>query len=105
MNLKNLINYILCEEEGIAELAGQCGMNIKKLNIFLNEKTTELKNNKIKLKEFFTQYETYNKFKLRAFGMYNRALSQGYQINNSNINFEKIIEPILKNFYKNLQSL
>lgn len=80
-------------------------MDIKKLNIFLNEKTTELKNNKIKLKEFFTQYETYNKFKLRAFGMYNRTLSQGYQINNSNINFEKIIEPILKNFYKNLQSL
>ena len=37
--------------------------------------------------------------------MYNRALSQGYQINNSNINFEKTIESILKNFYKNLQSL
>ena len=54
MNLKNLINYILYEEEGIAELAGQCGMDIKKLNIFLNEKTNELKNNKTKLEEFFT---------------------------------------------------
>ena len=38
MNLKNLINYILYEEEGIAELAGQCGMDIKKIKYFFKRK-------------------------------------------------------------------
>ena len=101
MTLRQIINNFLLLE-GIAEVAGQKGLNIKTLKSYLEEVETKLKNNKVYLEDFYIQYPNLNIFIKRVFEMYNRVLQNGYERNNSQNNFEKTIKPILANFYNSL---
>ena len=101
MTLKQIIKKELLLE-GIAELAGQKGLDIFKLTSFLEETKARLKSNKKVLDDFYLQYPDLNTFIKIAFGMYNKVLQNGYQINNSQNNFEKTIKPLLIKFYNSL---
>lgn len=99
MTLKYIIDKTL--NEGIAEVAGQKGLNLPSLNNYLKEAKIQLKN-KNNLEEFKKQYPNLNIFINRAFTMYNKVLQNGYQVDNTKNNFDNSIMPILKNFYNSL---
>lgn len=99
MTLKYIIDKTL--NEGIAEVAGQKGLNLPSLNNYLKEAKIQLKN-KNNLEEFKKQYPNLNIFINRAFAMYNKVLQNGYQVDNTKNNFDNSIMPILKNFYNSL---
>ena len=99
MTLKYIIDKTL--NEGIAEVAGQKGLNLQSLNNYLKEVKIQLKNKK-KLEKFKKQYPNLNIFINRAFAMYNKVLQNGYQVDNTKNNFDNSIMPILKNFYNSL---
>ena len=99
MTLKYIIDKTL--NEGIAEVAGQKGLNLQSLNNYLKEVKIQLKN-KNNLEEFKKQYPILNIFINRAFAMYNKVLQNGYQVDNTKNNFDNSIMPILKNFYNSL---
>ena len=99
MTLKYIIDKTL--NEGIAEVAGQKGLNLPSLNNYLKEAKIQLKN-KNNLEEFKKQYPNLNIFINRTFAMYNKVLQNGYQVDNTKNNFDNSIMPILKNFYNSL---
>lgn len=99
MTLKNIIDNLL--NEGIAENIIIDYIDNGNLQSALNIQKQLLKNTANK-KEFFFQYKDVNIFLERAFGMYNRKMSQGFKRDNTNFNFDKYIKPCLISFYNDL---
>ena len=99
MTLKNIIDNLL--NEGIAENIIIDYIDNGNLQSALNIQKQLLKSIANK-KEFFFQYKDVNIFLERAFGMYNRKMSQGFERDNTNFNFDKYIKPYLISFYNDL---
>lgn len=99
MTLKNIIDNLL--NEGIAENIIINYIDHGNLQNSINMAKQLLKNPSTK-KEFLVQYDTLEKYLKRSFDMYNRKMSQGFERDNTNFNFDKYIKPYLISFYKNL---
>ena len=99
MTLKNIIGNLL--NEGIAENIIIDYIDHGNLPSVLNTQKQLLKNTANK-KEFFFQYKDVNIFLKRSFDMYNRKMSQGFERDNTDFNFDKYIKPYLISFYKSL---
>ena len=77
---------------------------LNKMKNYLNQQKIRLLKYKFEKENFLSQYETIEKFLNRAYGMYNKKLKTGFEINNSKQNFKKTMEPILIDFYNSITS-